>query len=222
MPPCPRLPSLLFALATGAAFILAPSVFAADVERGKDIYEVCAACHGDLGQGGKRGEYPRLAGQRDTYLTNQLKAFRDRSRINLPMFPYTQERELSEADMEDLAAYLSGIELSSAYPVFKDTDDALTRLTAMEKVMIIPRAEGNTVAGATLYRDECQDCHDKTGRGRGRIPRLAGQYTSYLTKQMASFIRKERLHDEKTPGGVLNQLSEQNLKDIMAYITTLQ
>lgn len=33
-------------------------------DSGKEIYGPCAACHGDLGQGGKRGEYPRIAGQR--------------------------------------------------------------------------------------------------------------------------------------------------------------
>ena len=33
-----------------------------DLELGEEINEVCASCHGEFGQGGKGGEYPRLAG----------------------------------------------------------------------------------------------------------------------------------------------------------------
>lgn len=221
MPAVPVL-HLARALAAAVTVMLASSASAADAERGKDLYEVCAACHGDMGQGGKRGEYPRLAGQREGHIKGQLKAFRDRSRINLPMFPYTQERELSDADMDDLAAYLSGVELSSTYPSFKDTDDALTRLSAMEKVMIIARTPGDTEAGGAIYGKECASCHGKTGLGRGRFPMLAGQYSNYLLKQMAAFIKKERPHEEVEVGGILNQFNQDNLRDIIAYITTLQ
>lgn len=208
-------------IAVWAALTIQPAL-AGDLERGKDLYEVCAACHGDKGQGGKKGEYPRLAGQREAHIKGQLKAFRERTRINLPMFPFTQEREMSEADAEDMAAYLAGVELSSAYPVFKDTDDALTRLTAMEKVMVIPRTPGNTEAGGAIYRKECAACHGNAGQGRGRFPMLTGQYTHYLMKQMDAFIKKERPHEEVELGGILNQLTPQNLQDIMAYITSLQ
>jgi cytochrome c553 len=65
----------------------------ADPETGRQINGVCAACHGDAGQGGKKGEYPRLAGQHVEYLMDQLKKFKERKRTNLPMFPYTEERE---------------------------------------------------------------------------------------------------------------------------------
>ena len=34
----------------------------ADPEVGRQINGVCAACYGDSGQGGKKGEYPRRAG----------------------------------------------------------------------------------------------------------------------------------------------------------------
>ncbi len=215
----PLLPRAL--LAAWTALMIQPAL-AGDPERGKDLYEVCAACHGDKGQGGKKGEYPRLAGQREAHIKGQLKAFQDRTRINLPMFPYTQEREMSEADADDMAAYLASVELSSAYPVFKDSDDALTRLSAMEKVMIIPRTVGNTEAGGALYKKECASCHGNAGQGRGRFPMLTGQYTNYLMKQVDAFIKKERPHEEVDPGGILNQLTQQTLQDIIAYITSLQ
>mgnify|MGYP003525568402 FL=1 len=50
----------------------------AEDSKGKDINGVCAACHGEFGQGGKRGEYPRVAGQRAAYRKDQLKSIRAR------------------------------------------------------------------------------------------------------------------------------------------------
>lgn len=193
-----------------------------NLEHGKEINATCAGCHGEFGQGGKRGEYPRIAGQRQAHIIDQLRAFRGRTRLNLPMFPYTQERELSDADIQDVSAYLASVELPTEWPTFKDSDDALTRLTAVDKVMIIPRAPGNLDHGGTLYKKECVTCHARDGMGRGKFPRLVGQYTSYLKKQMDTFIKGERSHDEEEMVGILNQFKEQDLLDILAYLTSIQ
>jgi cytochrome c553 len=82
-----------------------PAAAPAAEDKGREINGVCAACHGEFGQGGKRGEYPRLAGQRAAYLKDQLKSFRARKRINLPMYPYTQERELPDEDIEAVSDF---------------------------------------------------------------------------------------------------------------------
>jgi cytochrome c553 len=195
---------------------------AQNIEHGQEINATCAGCHGEFGQGGKHGEYPRIAGQRQAHIKDQLLAFRSRTRLNLPMFPYTQERELSDADIEDVSAYLASVELPTKWPEFKDDDDALTRLTAVDKVMIIPRSPGNLDNGRTLYQKDCVTCHARDGMGRGKFPRLVGQYTSYLKKQMDAFIKGDRPHDEEEPGGLLNQLKEQDLNDILAYLTLIQ
>ncbi len=206
-----------------AAASLSPAASAAaDLEQGKEIFGTCAACHGDYGQGGKHGEYPRLAGQRSRYLKDQLRAFRARSRINIPMYPYTQERELSDEDIENVSEYIASVELPTKVPDFKDSDDALTRLLAMEKVMIISRTEGNVDKGKTIYANECVDCHKHNGHGSGHIPMVVGQYTNYLMKQIACFVKKERPHDDDKPGGVLNTLKEEDIRDVVAYLTVLQ
>ena len=213
-----RLAAALICLAaTGALQAAAPAG-----DTGKEINGVCAACHGDYGQGGKRGEYPRIAGQRAAYLKDQLKSFRARQRINLPMYPYTQERELSDADIEAVSEYLSAIELPTRWPEFKDSDDALTRLTATEKVMIIPRAEGDLENGKAIYQKECAACHGKDGRGRGKFPMLIGQYTNYLMKQAEAYVKGERPHDEEGPVGILNRLKAKDIQDILAYLTSIQ
>jgi len=205
-------------------------------DSGKEIYGPCAACHGDQGQGSRRGEYPRLAGQRAAYLEDSLKKFRTRERLNLPMLPYTQERELSDVDIKLVSAYLADITLQTTFPDFKDSDDALTRLEAMEKVMIIPKLEGNLDNGKKLYKEECAYCHGQTGKGIGRFPMLVGQYTNYLQRQMDAYLKGERPHDQvaseegeeeklkaRPEGvGVLGRLTKQDIDDILAYITRLQ
>lgn len=195
---------------------------AVDLEKGREINGTCAACHGEFGQGGKKGEYPRLAGQRVRYLESQLRAFRSRSRVNIPMFPYTQERELSDEDIRDISAYLAGIELPTKMPEFAGHEDALTRLQMVEKVMIIPRAEGNLDNGGALYGKQCAGCHGTSGRGKGMFPMLTGQYTNYLWRQVEAYRKGERAHDEEGPGGRLNPLTEQDIRDILAYLTAQQ
>jgi cytochrome c553 len=196
----------------------------ADPETGRQINGVCAACHGDSGQGGKKGEYPRLAGLDVEYLMDQLKKFKERKRMNLPMFPYTLERELPDEDIVHISAYLASIKLDTTYPVFKDTDDALTRLLAVDKVLNIPRSEGDVDAGAKLYKNECASCHGGKGLGKRGVPMLSGQYTIYLKRQVDKFIKGERTHDEdmKDPSkDVLNQLKPEEIRDILAFLTTL-
>lgn len=208
--------SILFSLLTIS------QASAADLEKGKEINGTCAACHGDLGQGGKRGEYPRIAGQQLKYIESQLRAFRARSRVNIPMFPYTQERELSDEDITDISSYLTKIELSTRMPDYTGNEDALTKLQMAEKVMIIPRAEGDIQRGQEIFQDNCSNCHGKTARGRGKYPMLVGQYTSYLKRQVELYLKGDRPHDEEGTSGILNTIKAEDIQDVMAYLTTLQ
>ncbi len=198
-------------------------VAALDLERAREIYGPCAACHGEFGAGGKKGEYPRIAGQLAKYIEQQLKAFQKQLRVNLPMYPYANERELPDDDLKLVAAYLAQIDLPTRQPEFKAGDDALTRLLAMEKVMIIPRAEGNIENGRLVYQKECAACHGRTGRGRGMFPMLVGQYTSYLKRQVDAYLKADRPHDEEGAAqGVLYTLPAKDVQDVLAYLTAIQ
>lgn len=64
----------------------------------------CAACHGPAGNS-IVPDYPRLAGQYASYLDGQLRAFRDRSRVNDIM--RTAVASLTDGDIANLSAYLS-------------------------------------------------------------------------------------------------------------------
>jgi len=80
--------------------------FAANIDAARAKATVCAACHGPKGISSSP-LWPNLAGQHDQYLAKQLKAFREGSRKSPLMSP--QAAGLNDADVENLAAYFSGL-----------------------------------------------------------------------------------------------------------------
>lgn len=76
--------------------------------KGKEVFEKsgkCVTCHGPMGEGDPAQEAPRLAGQHDWYLRDQLSNFKTGVRKNAKMLPYIQN--LSEQDFQDVSGYLS-------------------------------------------------------------------------------------------------------------------
>lgn len=90
----------LLALASSATLL------AGDIEAGKTKSAVCAACHGPAGIS-PMDLWPNLAGQKEGYLAQQLKAFREGTRTEPTMSPMAAN--LSDEDIADLAAYYSSL-----------------------------------------------------------------------------------------------------------------
>ncbi|SMF94562.1 Cytochrome c553 [Methylomagnum ishizawai] len=91
---------------TGLALV-AGTAHAANPEAGKAKVEaVCAACHGIAGISASPA-FPNLAGQKEAYLQAALTAYKDGSRKNPIMGNLAAG--LSDTDIADLAAYLSGL-----------------------------------------------------------------------------------------------------------------
>jgi cytochrome c553 len=82
---------------------------AGDVKAGRAKADKCAVCHGFDGLS-KIAEAPNLAGQNERYLIAQLGAFQAGVRTNEMMSIVI--KDLSQTDIEDLAAYYSAIEIS--------------------------------------------------------------------------------------------------------------
>ena len=74
---------------------------------------VCAVCHGVDGLS-KIPEAPNIAGQNENYLIEQLTAFKSGERKNEMMSVVSQA--LSDDDIQNLAAFYSGIEISVKTP----------------------------------------------------------------------------------------------------------
>jgi len=110
-----RIPSVA---ALGACLICSLAILdraeAQDAKAGGQKAEaVCAVCHGVDGLA-KIPEAPNLAGQNERYLVEQLTAFKSGERKNEMMSIVSQS--LSDADIQNLAAYYSGIAMSLKPP----------------------------------------------------------------------------------------------------------
>lgn len=100
---------------TIGAFVLsgaASLAVAGDAEAGKTVYasKGCVACHGANGVSAVP-TYPNLAGQKEQYLTLAIKAYKEGHRESTnaaSMKPMAAM--LSDADIENVAAYLSGLQ----------------------------------------------------------------------------------------------------------------
>jgi len=93
-------------LALAATVMMASPVFAGDATAGKAKSMMCGACHGAAGISAVP-TYPNLAGQKEAYLTKQLKDFKSGKRNDPTMKGMVAA--LSDADMANLAAYYAGM-----------------------------------------------------------------------------------------------------------------
>ncbi len=200
-----------------------------DIELGEEINETCAGCHGENGEGSRDGEYPRIAGMSVDYLSKQLRSFKARERINIPMIPYTNERELPEEDIQAVVHYLNQIELPTKLETLNegeaesDSFDALSRLEDGRKMINIARYTGNTNSGGRLYKKECATCHGREGQGNadGSIPQLTGQHSLYIKRQVENFRKGDRIHDDPKDAEIFRQFGDTEIDDILAYLSIL-
>lgn len=103
--PTPRWLAFCAVAALGVAS--SPAVAAGDAEAAAALIGRCVACHGADGIG-KAPQYPNLAGQKVPYLERSLKAYRSGERKDPNMS--AMARDLSDADIANLAAYFSSLE----------------------------------------------------------------------------------------------------------------
>lgn len=183
----------------------------------KDIMRTCAPCHGDFGQGG--AGYPRLAGFNADYLADQIRAFKSRKRENIPMIPFTTDRELPDRDINDVTKYLAAIQVETRLPEMQGTIDGLERLLQAKKVVQIPRWDGDVENGKALYDEHCAMCHGNKGQGRVKKPPLAGQYSEYLEEQIKNFVKGKREHEDTEP--LFAQRKRGDIDNILAYLSIL-
>ena len=77
------------------------SFVSGDANKGSKLVETCAACHGADGNSIST-DWPKLSGQNQKYLYEQLKYFRDGNRMNVLMMsvtPYLQTLSDEEWDI---------------------------------------------------------------------------------------------------------------------------
>ena len=182
----------------------APTVIA-DENGAKLDRQVCAVCHGPGGSTSSE-LFPQPASQPATYLINQMKAFRDKSRSdeNARRFMWGVSSRLSDEDIQTLATYY---ESKSAIHIGKITDTA--NYEKGKNIFLNGHEEKGVPA--------CQTCHGEKGEGKEAIPRLSGQHAAYLKRQLDGFSENERpaavaMHQ------VVKGLSKEEMEAIAQYL----
>lgn len=186
---------------------LAPTLgHALDIENAKRINRTCALCHGIYGQGTPGTLSPRLAGLPAEYLAKEMRFYRDGVREYAPMVVASSIKNMSDKDIDDISQYLAGVNL---------------RNLNLPKIPRYPN--GVHEEGREIFLDECKTCHKKTGLGKPKkgVPPLAGQYGSYLFGQMKKFQAKDRHHDDDPEDNTFDDWRDNELDNIVAYLTTL-
>jgi len=202
----------LFALAglMMAAFqVQAESLVGGSADAGKAKALTCTACHGAEGNSSS-ALWPNIAGQNAPYLHDQLKAFKDGSRMD-PLMS-SQAMLLADDDMADLAVYFESLPAAAqsvADPKLVARGEALYR-------------GGNSESGVTA----CMACHGPTGRGNpaAKYPALQGQHAAYTSKQLKAYADGTRETDGKTRimRDIAARLNREDIEALASYVQGLR
>ncbi len=175
------------------------SAMAQDAEAGRQKAATCAACHGIDGNS-TVPQYPILAGQTARYIYMQLRDFKRGRRKDPMMSPMAAN--LSKEDMLDLAAYYSQQKFNGQNS----------------------RGDSSLVVQGKKATDDalCTMCHLGGFSGQNEVPRAAGQHYEYTLKQLMDFKNRNRTNDAGNMTAVVRTISDEDLKAIASYLSTLR
>ncbi len=184
-----------------------------DPQRGKELFQVCAACHGQNGEGNKALNAPANGGQNEWYVIRQLKNFRSGIRGADPNDTYgIQMRPMAmsltdEQAIEDVAAYVA---------LLDEPNPAKT-------------IEGDVNAGKKAF-EPCIACHGEKGEGNKSLnaPRLSKQHDWYIVRQLQNFKAGIRgSHPKDIYGAQMRPMAQllatdEQVNEVAAYLATLE
>lgn len=177
-----------------------------DPERGKEKAQNCAACHGADGNSANP-VWPKLAGQHPGYIVDQLKAFKSGGRKNDQMTPMAQN--LSEQDMQDVAAYYSA----------QKPKPGAAKPEAVETAETLYRA-GKADTGMPA----CIACHGPQGNGVPGVgyPKIGGQHAQYTASQLKAYRNGERQGGQaQIMQDIAKDLTDAEIEALANYISGL-
>ena len=179
---------------------------AGDAAAGKGKTAVCAACHGADGNS-VVANFPKLAGQHETYLIKQMNEIKSGARAVPEMTGLLDA--MNDQDIADIAAYFAKQNGTVGHAA-KDL---------VEQGQKIYRA-GMASKGVAA----CTACHSPTGQGNPQagFPALGGQHAAYTEGQLNKFKEGARNND---PQGMMQdiaaKLSADEIKAVSSYIQGL-
>ena len=189
---------------------------AGNAEAGQEKVAVCGACHGADGNSAAPN-FPKLAGQGESYLFKQLQDIKAGSTPGAPEGVGRKVLEmtgmldpLSDQDLQDIAAYYASQKGSVGY-----ADSALAEQG--EKLFRGGKLDQGMPA--------CTGCHAPNGVGNdlAGFPKLGGQHAAYTAKQLTDFREGNRTNDGDSMimRGVAAKLSNKDIEALSSYIQGL-
>ena len=194
-----------------------------DAQAGAAKAAACAACHGLDGNATDPTLYPRLAGQSERYISQQLALFKSGERVNAIMMPFASA--LSAQDMRDIGAYFAT--KPSGAGIADDTviADANSPYKGMKFYEV----------GQKLYRSgdtsrnipACMACHGPTGAGNPgpAYPHVGGQQSWYTARRLQEY--RAGTTTEKEPAlfqvmsSVAKSLTDEEIQSLSSYMQGL-
>lgn len=179
-----------------------------DATAGQAKAAVCGACHGMDGNSADP-QYPKLAGQSETYIVRQLTDFKSGKRQDPIMMGMATP--LSEQDMRDLGAYYAS---ETALPGVADQ-----ALVAQGQKLF---REGD----ATRDIPACMACHSIDGRGNpgAAYPQLTSQHAQYIQATLKAWhdgtVWGTDAHAQIMPS-IAKQLDSDDIAALASYIEGL-
>ena len=179
---------------------------AGDAVSGQGKVAVCSGCHGADGNS-MIPSFPKLAGQGEVYLVNQLKDIRDGARNVPQMMGILTGR--TDQDLADMAAFYSTQEVTvgATNPDLLDLGRQIYRAGIAEKGVAA-----------------CTACHSPTGAGNAQagFPALGGQHSDYLIKQLKAYRTETRTNGQaKLMQQVAALLSDKEIDAVASYMQGL-
>lgn len=164
---------------------------------------LCSTCHGPRGVS-TSPEFPILAAQRKGYLEAQIDAFRKRTRAEKDAhdFMWGIAGNLDEAIIGSISDYYA-----SQPPAPGRGDDPI--LIAKGKELF---DKGVPERGIPA----CMACHGGDATGAANFPRLAGQHSKYVIKQL-NYIQS-LVRAAPVMHGIVKDLSAAEIEALAAYV----
>ncbi|NDY95825.1 c-type cytochrome [Wenzhouxiangella limi] len=191
--------------------ILAPAAVWAvgDPERGAELAEACAACHGQDGNSSV-SDWPKIAGQHPDYAARQSRLIREQIRDVPEMYPMVMN--LSDQDLQDIAAH---------YAEF-DVEPGVADEELVERGQTLFQA-GDLQAGIP----SCSGCHGPAGDGipGAHYPQLRGQHADYTADRLQRYRSGENYGDDDPYSHIMTavarNLTDADIQALSSYIEGL-
>lgn len=199
---------------TAVAPVAAVPTITGNAGAGKALYNkgdtangvaACVGCHGDEGNSNVLIN-PNLSKQHPEYITKQLLAFKDGSRVDPSMTVVANN--LTEQNILDLGEYFKTPNV--------EAKEVKTKKASVAKLTFI----GNVDAGKTKAAI-CASCHGADGNALVSLyPSIAGQHEQYLAKQLADFKAGAEGREDPVMAGMVATLSPTEMQDLAAYFAS--